>query len=511
MRDSVRPSSRANASRKLVLAALTSCLIGIPASAQGDRQRSDAHVYAEEIGVPLAEAQRRLALQLQLGDVEKALQEKAGDIFAGLWIEHRPAFGVEVRFTDEARGRRLLAPLLAGIATDFRVAAAPASLRQLEALQEAALAQLRAARVAADVDLDVRGNRVEILATAPDAVRSAIASFAAEDQDRVQVVPVDRLGVLENGTLPMRGGRPLLTCSSGFTARNAGGSVGVLTSAHCGDTQDYTDWDVAIPFVSGTFSGSRDVQFHNRHCYLTVPNEFDSGLGIRQVTATQARDNQVVGSQVCRYGMTTPHRCGLISSKSYCPSVIPSCSGTFVRVAPTNGVYLSDAGDSGGPWFSNTTAFGIHTGSVGPVDSFYMPINYASTIATVLTSNGGHGLVNGSMSCSGVFNGSTQITCYPSAVGGVPPFTYSNWIYTGQADSWSTYFNSIKATYLSPGCPGGANNYFAATVTDQCGSTANAYAWAPCPQGCAAGDAGAADASSLLPPVCNAEGASLND
>lgn len=501
MRDALRVS------RRLALAAACSSAVllafALPASAQSPagRQLSDAAVYAEAMDVPLAEAERRLALQLRVGELETALREKAGDIFAGLWIEHRPAFAVEVRFTDAAAGQRLVRSLSGGLAADFRVAAAAASLARLEELQARTVAQLRQARIAADADIDVRANRVEILATAPDEVRQALSSFAAEDQDRLQVVPVAGLAELQGASLPMRGGRPLTTCSSGFTARNAGGSVGVLTSAHCGDTQDYTDWDVAIPFVNGTFSGSRDVQFHNRHCYLTAPNEFDSGIGIRQVTGTQSRDQQVVGSQVCRYGMTTPHRCGLISSKSYCPSVIPSCSGTFVRVQSTNGLPLSNGGDSGGPWFSGTTAFGIHTGAVGPVDSFYMPINYASTIATVLTSNGGDGLMNGAMSCTGVFNGSTQITCYPSATGGVPPFTYSYWIYTGDADSWSTYFNTIKATYLSPGCPGGAHNYFAVTITDQCGGAAGAYAFVPCPEGC---NGSPPAGPSLLPPVCTA-------
>jgi hypothetical protein len=43
---------------------------------------------------------------------------------------------------------------------------------------------------------------------------------------------------------------------------------------------------------------------------------------------------------------------------------------------------LSSGGDSGGPWFFGTTAYGIHSGepSGDDTDAFYMAHNYMSVL-----------------------------------------------------------------------------------------------------------------------------------
>ena len=54
-----------------------------------------------------------------------------------------------------------------------------------------------------------------------------------------------------------------------------------------------------------------------------------------------------------------------------------------------------------------------------------------------------------SLSCSGNFRGSTQITCYASAAGGTPPYTYT-WSYGGTANSWSSFGSSASAFSTLP-------------------------------------------------------------
>lgn len=501
MRDALR-LSRSLAFAALACAAAAPFAPAAAAQPSAGRGRSDAHSYAAAMNVSLPEAQRRLALQLRLGDLEIRLRQAADRSFAGLWIEHRSKFSVQVRFTDVAAGERLVRALAGELAAEFAVGAADASLAELEALQEASLRQMRAAGVAVDADIDIAANRVELRTTEPETATRLLAELPSAVPARLAIVAVDALAQPQQGGFhPLRGGRPLWGCSSGFTARNAGGSVGVLTAGHCADVQEYPDWDLPLTYVSGQVSGSRDVQFHNRHCNMRAPNEFDSGVGIRLVTATRSRDQQVVGSQVCRYGAATPYRCGLITSKSFCPSSVSSCSSTFIRVHPTDGQPLSANGDSGGPWFADTYAYGIHSGGVGgSIDSFYMAVNYATTVASVLTVDAGGGHLTGHMTCSGNHLGSPQVSCAAGMTGGVPPFTTSVWGYWGDADSWSTYFNTGRAHYSFGGCFPNAGNYFSVQITDSCGTVGNATGYAPCPDSCLQGPG---EDSLQLPPICS--------
>lgn len=508
MRNSVRVSARATA-RRLVVAGLLSSLFAALAPAALAQSaarggRTDAETYAAMMDVSLEEAQRRLAIQVRLGELESKLHASAGEIFAGLWIEHQPKFAARTLFTDTARGQELVRAFSAGLGIEIEVGWAAASWRELEALQTAAVGELRAAGIAADADIDLRANRVEIETTAAEGALRALAGVAGATESRVVVVAVAELSQPEQ-LAPMRGGRPLTSCSAGFTARNASGSIGMLSAGHCSDSQIYWDTFEVLPFASRQYSGSRDVGFYHRGCGLTGPNEFDSGLGIRQVTGTRTRDQQVVGSMVCRFGMTTPYRCGLIHSKNICPSYVSGCSSTFIRVRPTDGLPLSAGGDSGGPWFLETIAYGIHSGRVtGTNDAVYMAINYASTTATVLTANGGTGFPTGTLSCSGNYQGSTNVWCSASASGGRPPYSYTNWLYWGDADLFSSSGNYAEASYPVGGCFANAENYFSVRITDSCGVVGGASRTANCPDGCIYGrseDGSASDASiDMLPP-----------
>lgn len=82
-----------------------------------------------------------------------------------------------------------------------------------------------------------------------------------------------------------------------------------------------------------------------------------------------------------------------------------------------------------------------------------------------------------SLSCSGNYKGSLQVTCCLNPVQGGcgAPFTYSSWSYGGTANSWSSGGNCAYAYYNSPGCGNGSSshvNFFWITVTDFCGNSA---------------------------------------
>lgn len=89
-------------------ALLSVCALGVVsacASAPNTASTSDAREYARTTGVSEAEADRRLSLQGDIG----AFQERvsADPNFAGLYIEHEPAFRAVVMFTGDDPAARL--------------------------------------------------------------------------------------------------------------------------------------------------------------------------------------------------------------------------------------------------------------------------------------------------------------------------------------------------------------------------------------------------------------------
>ncbi|NJC98086.1 MAG: hypothetical protein FIB03_17420 [Anaerolineae bacterium] len=126
--------------------------------------------------------------------------------------------------------------------------------------------------------------------------------------------------------------------------------------------------------------GSYDVSWHTTPG-LTVTNQFqtDTNGYLRRVVATQHRNYQAIGNYVCKYGVVTGYTCGYISSKNVQGDVNIPAYFTFIRVNNTAGYSdLSSPGDSGGPWFNGTVAYGIHHGHAldDPNDAIYMAINY---------------------------------------------------------------------------------------------------------------------------------------
>ena len=61
-----------------------------------DALRRDASAMAEELGISVDEALRRLQYQDGIGDLQAALMANEHDTFAGLWIEHQPEYRIVI-------------------------------------------------------------------------------------------------------------------------------------------------------------------------------------------------------------------------------------------------------------------------------------------------------------------------------------------------------------------------------------------------------------------------------
>ena len=350
--------------------------------------QDDAGAYAAAFGMDADEAALRLVLQRQAGDLDAVLAATEKESFAGLYIQHEPEFRVIVQFTDRGAEERLKSRVagtpLAGLVEARRVRF---SLEDLEKRRETTRAQSRAAGVAFNSDIDVVANRAELHVIEADKLQARLAAAGARVPEGVMVKRVSRLAQPET---TIRGGVALSTCTAGFTVRNnTTGELGVSTAAHCGNTQYYQG--VSLPFRLEDNNTDQDVQWHSACDLFDVTNEIEIGSGaVRTITGTMPRNNQAVGSVVCKYGMTTGYTCGTISSKTF--DLGANHNATFVRVNNYPSANLSEAGDSGGPWFVEGYAYGTHFGAPGDDanDSIYMAINYISSLGvSVLTSSPG--------------------------------------------------------------------------------------------------------------------------
>ncbi len=331
----------------------------------------DAQEYAADQGIDLAEAIHRLELQNLAGNLNAALSLREQEIFAGLWIDHKPNFRVIVQFTRNNETR--LRPYIAGtpLADITEVRTVSHSLEALKKAQEEVHQRLDKLQVIVDSEIDVEANQVRLY------VLDQTSLADVKLPDAVDVVEVDELST---PAADIYAGLALSRCTSGFAVQQSG-TRGITTAGHC--RNDITYQGKQLPFKQEQYSSSYDVQWHTAPDF-TVRARFQTGFSVRSVTATKDHGSQNVGDFVCKHGKTTGYTCGYITSRTFKPSYVPNASASFIRVHRDD-VILVKTGDSGGPWFNGNTAYGITSGFIGD-DGIYMAVNYVEILGvSVLT------------------------------------------------------------------------------------------------------------------------------
>ncbi len=367
----------------LIIASLTGVSVAQDSDDSAkDALFTDAAMYAADWNVSQEEAVRRLNLQDEIGKLNTTLSEQERDTFAGLWIEHQPEYRVVVRVTTPSAEAQILDYVrgteLEGL---VEVSLAKFSLEELEASQVSSHNLAAQSNMPIESEINLQANRVQLyLPNNTQVPQSQNSRVNLNLPDGAVLFYVKELSTPE---VNIYGGLTINGCTSAFSVRNSSGFRGITTAAHCPDNQFYNGSN--LTFQSQDQAGNQDVQWHTAPGF-TVTNQFNSGTGIRNVTATRSRSNQAVGNYVCKNGRTTGYTCGNISSTTFIPNYVSNAQATFIRVHNNNNNNLSEAGDSGGPWFNGNTAYGIHSGGIGN-DAIYMPINYVSSLGiSVLTS-----------------------------------------------------------------------------------------------------------------------------
>jgi hypothetical protein len=359
---------------------------------------ADAFSYAEDYGVTLEEAARRLGLQEEIGVLGAEIAALEPDLYAGHWIEHEPTFRVVFSFT----ARSLAAESLLYASPIRTIVSLETARYPYRTLREFAdrLDVMRAEGPTFGMSINLRDNRVDVFAD-PETFKTGTQRAGIELPD---FVVVHANGPVATPATSMYAGRPLRekpgfgtrVCTSGFSVKQSSPLVyGITTAAHCPSQLLWEETGEALTFKGSVIGGSHDEQWQTRADAAFQNKAWDGNPSWRWISGKRPRSNQNVGDYVCKFGRMTGYGCGNIQSKDFMSCV--GSGSTFIWVHNRSNVNLIDGGDSGGPWYSSETALGITScevdpdgpGPLGAIDGSYTAVNYIEaglgvTIMTVL-------------------------------------------------------------------------------------------------------------------------------
>lgn len=347
--------------------------------------------YAEAMRIGTFEATQRMEAERAAGKLSARLQVERPETFAGLYIEHTPEFKIVVRFTGDASTQ------LSAYTKDrlYIAEAAPRSLEVLRATQQEVASQLNKAGIEFAISLDLKSSTVDVFVRDPETTQVKIAKLlAAVDFIRLK----ETVGFIEP-TSSVAGGRRLegdqqQLCTSGFNVvETATRELGLATAGHCDDNNYQRSPSARILFKAERNKGSYDVQWGAQRrggVLFSQSNEIIVAGETLPITDEASLIDTVSGASVCKYGVTTGLTCGTIKETEFLANWKGEV-GTFVQVVSADGSPMTVGGDSGGPVYAGSTAYGlVHgrgvEGSEWVNDLIFMPIERMSTLGvTTLT------------------------------------------------------------------------------------------------------------------------------
>ncbi|TGX40876.1 hypothetical protein E5A74_14770 [Sphingomonas naasensis] len=375
-------------------------MLAQPAAAQAVQTREDALMqdageYARLYGVPQDEALRRLRAQHDSVATTDAIASRYRDRLAGISVQHRPDYRYVVYLTgdDPVPAMRIRAGGME-VPVTFRTGAKASRDRVVWAITYHQAAIRAALPSPPSMGLDPRtGELVVIIGNAIAAADGGAAAIDAE-LEKLAGVPV-QVRVLERTdvNLSLHGGGRLsgvnaadgkrYLCTTGFAVTD-GTRSGITTAAHCLDDMTYYDPErrpTPLSFVGQWGWGYHDIQIHTGAAPERPLLYSDTARTIeRPVEAQRSKASTRAGDFVCHRGESSGYSCAEVELLDFAPAA-DLCGGpclpTWVTVAGPS----CKGGDSGGPVFSGTTAFGVVKGASYRKDGscafyFYMSLDY---------------------------------------------------------------------------------------------------------------------------------------
>ncbi len=216
-------------------------------------------------------------------------------------------------------------------------------------------------------------------------VELAVSQLLEHSQDflvPVVATAVEASSIAFDGHV-VRGGVSISGCTTAF-AVFAGATRGVLTAGHCSDGSPSVFGSAYPAVFQGEHEGSYgDFQWHRTVDTTSNQIRISSSGTLRTITSNGYTST---GMGVCNYGKTrTTANCTTVAATNICGSWTSPDAGpvTLCRLMRTN-TTITNPGDSGGPWYFNNTAYGIHFGTAGGSAAYSTVYNAQSILGILL-------------------------------------------------------------------------------------------------------------------------------
>jgi streptogrisin C len=387
-------------------AALLSSVVIWPslAVAQGssDPARRDAEEVARLQGVSVDEAIRRIALQDKLAAIQSQLE--ADPAFGGVEIVSSPtAFEIRVKFTsapDTKIAQYFLDPALRNAVLG---SSTPISLSALQGLQDKLLTLFATLRQPTGITIDISKGQIVGLVRDPAVIKSLVdklnlGAFVRLEQRTQFPQPVI---ALEGGNVSnnVRGDGSLGDCTTAFGVKATDGSTGILQAGHCVQAAPGASWTGTKVTVQGVQLTTRNSIWDATRDFSWAANGTDVGTNRisdgnagRAITSV-ATSLPAKGATVCKFGRKSGYACALVENNSYKGTDgFGGTLGPIVQVLGGAATNIAQCGDSGGPVFYASQAYGVISRGdkigkcQGGNELLYIPISRVSGMSvTVIT------------------------------------------------------------------------------------------------------------------------------
>jgi streptogrisin D len=324
---------------------------------------AESAALASATGVDTTTASARVAAQRSQAALADSLTTRLGPRTAGSYLDAATGTLV-VNVTDASTAKTVTA-------SGARARVVSRSDAQLKGITAALDKAPVTPGTAWGIDPKANQVVVTISSSAPAAKAAALAKTAA------RYGPAVRVQHAGTGFAPqLQGGDAILTdtgarCSAGFNTTG-----GVITAGHC--TAGFPNWSVS----GGGFLGqSLDSQFPGNDFGLIANQGQPASPSVNLYNGTSqsitAAGNAVAGQSICKSGSTTGVTCGTVQATNV---TVTYAEGQVFQTVQTD--VCTQPGDSGGSWFSGSTAIGITSGgTVGGCgagfQSFFQPVTEA--------------------------------------------------------------------------------------------------------------------------------------
>lgn len=335
-----------------------------PAPATSTVQQSEAATLSAAAGVDTATATARIAAQAGQAKLAATLSTRLGAKAAGSYL-------------DPATGRLVVNVTDAAAAATARAAGADAKVVPYSTADLTGVTEVldRTPVPGTAWGVDARSDQVVLTITkgAPAAKVPALLATAAKYGSAVRVV---RTGTGYT-TQALEGGDAIYTDSGGRCSAGFNTTGGVVTAGHC--TAGYPSWTVSGGGYLGESAGSsfpgNDYGLISNAGQPASGSVYLYGGGSQVITGA---GDAVAGQSICKSGSTTGVTCGTVQATNV---TVNYAEGSVYGTVQTN--VCTQPGDSGGSWFSGSTAIGLTSGgtigscSQSGFQSFFQPVTEA--------------------------------------------------------------------------------------------------------------------------------------